>query len=119
MTKLKDFGIAAARVPLSGAVAGYEDDITLPWLGDIARGEVKARADGFKEIYKWLSPTRVLFLKANRQEPLAVIRLKDFADLLKRANQCWWLLEGAHRSYGPPDTPGAPNMRLLSLQEQN
>ncbi len=86
VNKLNDAGIAAKRVPLSGAMRDYKDDLTLPWLGLTQRGEVKARADGFKEIYKWLDPVRVLFLKANRKDGLAVMRLYHFSELLKWAN---------------------------------
>lgn len=86
VNKLNDAGLAAKRVPLSGAMADYKNDITLPWLSKIARAEVKARADGFKEIYKWLEPVKVLFLKANRKEGLAVMRLSDFSELLMWAN---------------------------------
>jgi Holliday junction resolvase len=41
-------GIAAVRVPLSGAVAG---DIVLPLMGRDLCVEVKARGDGFRELY--------------------------------------------------------------------
>ena len=55
-------------------------------MGGTAQCEVKARADGFKEIYKWLKPATILFLKADRQDALAVIRLKDFILLMQWAN---------------------------------
>lgn len=87
VVRLKREGIAAKRVPLSGAMTGYKNDIILDWLGTDEDSEVKLRADGFKELYKWIKPVKVLFVKANRQEGLAVIRLKDFAQLLRLANQ--------------------------------
>jgi hypothetical protein len=37
--------------------------------------EVKARADGFREMYSWLSGRDVLIVKADRQEPLVIVRL--------------------------------------------
>lgn len=86
VNKLKEGGVNATRVPLSGAMASNPDDIILDWLGDKAQGEVKARADGFKEVYKWIAPVRVLFLKANRKEVLAVLRISDFIELLTWAN---------------------------------
>lgn len=86
VNRLNGQGIKARRVPLSGAMANYKNDIILDWLGNDADAEVKIRADGFREIYKWIKPVKVLFIKANRQEGLAVVRLKDFSELLKKAN---------------------------------
>jgi hypothetical protein len=37
--------------------------------------EVKARADGFRELYSWLNQRDVLIVKADRLEPLDVVRL--------------------------------------------
>ena len=52
-------GIAAVRVPLSGAVGGrFAGDIVLPLLGRDLCVEVKARADGFRELYSWLKRAR-------------------------------------------------------------
>ena len=69
-------GIAAVRVPLSGAVGGrFAGDIVLPLMGRDLCVEVKARADGFRELYCWLNERDVLIVKADRQEPLVVVRL--------------------------------------------
>ena len=43
--------------------------------------EVKIRADGFKRIYAWLEPVDILVRRADRQEPLVVIRLDNFLKL--------------------------------------
>lgn len=87
--KLTDGGISAKRVPLSGALAELPGDITLPWLSDTNRRdfECKWRANGFKEIYKWIKPRRGLFVKADRQEGLAILRISDFVELLAAANE--------------------------------
>ena len=56
---LKASGIAAVRVPLSGAVGGrFGGDIVLPLMGRDLCVEVKARADGFRELYSWLDQAR-------------------------------------------------------------
>jgi hypothetical protein len=48
---LKASGIAAVRVPLFGAVGGrFGGDIVLPLMGRDLCVEVKARADGFREL---------------------------------------------------------------------
>jgi hypothetical protein len=69
-------GFAASRVPLSGAVGGrFSGDVVLPLLGRDLCVEVKARADGFRELYSWLTSRDVLIVKADRQPPLVVVRL--------------------------------------------
>lgn len=102
VNRLNKAGIQARRVPLSGAVAAFPNDINLPWLGGTASCEVKCRADGFKEIYKWIKPAKVLFVKANRQEGLAVIRLTDFAELLNHAERGYSAAFHAEAHYVPP-----------------
>lgn len=84
--RLNDAGISAKRVPLSGALVELPGDITLPWLGEKKIGEAKWRANGFKEIYKWLNKRDVLFLKADRKDGLAVMHIDDFSQMLMYAN---------------------------------
>ena len=45
--------------------------------------EVKARADGFRELYSWLNQRDVLIVKADRREPLVVVRLSLAAEIAK------------------------------------
>jgi Holliday junction resolvase len=77
-------GVAAVRVPLSGAAGGrFAGDIVVPLLGRDLRIEVKARVDGFRELYSWLTARDVLIVKADRQEPLVVLRLSLAAEIAK------------------------------------
>jgi hypothetical protein len=46
---------------------------------------VKARADGFRELYSWLDGRDVLIVKADRQEPLVVVRMSLAAAIAKMA----------------------------------
>jgi hypothetical protein len=79
---LQASGIAAARVPLSGAAGGrFAGDVLLPLLGRDLCVEVKARADGFRELYSWLTARDVLIVKADRQEPLVIVRLSLAAEI--------------------------------------
>jgi Holliday junction resolvase len=81
---LRASGIAAVRVPLSGAVGGrFAGDIVLPLMGLDLCVEVKCRADGFRELYSWLNQRDVLIVKADRQEPLVVVRLSLAAEIAK------------------------------------
>jgi hypothetical protein len=47
----------------------------LPVLGVDRAVEVKCRADGFRELYGWLDERDILIVKADRKEPLVVLRL--------------------------------------------
>lgn len=79
---LQAAGIAAERVPLSGAAGGrFASDLSVPVLGRDRRIEVKCRADGFALVYRWLADNYGLVLRADRSEPLIVLRLTDFAAL--------------------------------------
>jgi Holliday junction resolvase len=83
---LKAGGIAAVRVPPSGAVGGrFAGDIILPLLGGDLCVEVKARANGFRELYSWLDRRDVLIAKADRQEPLVVLRMSLAAEIARGA----------------------------------
>jgi len=83
---LRASGIAAVRVPLSGAIGGrFAGDIVLPLMGRDLCVEVKARAAGFRELYSWLTDRDVLVVKADRQEPLVVLRLSLAAEIAKVA----------------------------------
>ena len=74
---LQNHGFAAERVPLSGAAGGsYIGDVTIPLLGVDRTIEVKARANGFRELYAWLEQRDVLVVKADRREPLVVLPLR-------------------------------------------
>jgi len=43
--------------------------------------EVKIQANGFKQLYKWLSPVDLLVVRADRQPALVVMRLEDWMKL--------------------------------------
>lgn len=80
----QESGLAAERVPLSGAMQGkFSGDVWCPVRGIDQVFEVKCRADGFKQIYEWLSGHYGLVIKRDRDEPLVVIRLAEFAELAK------------------------------------
>ncbi|MFG1413443.1 hypothetical protein V5G24_20235 [Xanthobacter sp. VTT E-85241] len=88
---LQDHGLCAERVPLSGqgAIARASDrfggDVHVPVLGQDERIEVKARSSGFAMIYGWLEGNYGLVIKADRKDPLIVLRLSDAARVLECA----------------------------------
>jgi hypothetical protein len=56
VNELVELGLPCFRVPLSGAAGGqWSGDIRVPLLGRDYRVEVKARGDGFRQLYNWLA----------------------------------------------------------------
>lgn len=79
-------GLHAYRVPLSGGGSIKGDVIVSARKGaDEWVMEIKCRADGFKNLYKWKGDNDALVIKADRQAELILIDLDDFFELL--ANQ--------------------------------
>jgi Holliday junction resolvase len=85
---LQERGFAAERVPLSGSAGGsYLGDLTVPIIGVDRVVEVKARADGFKQLYAWLVDRDILIVRADRSEPLVVLPLKLAAEIAAKAGR--------------------------------
>jgi Holliday junction resolvase len=81
-------GLAAERVPLSGSAGGrYRGDISLPLLGRDLTAEVKARGNGFNRLYSWLEGRDLLFVRADRAEPLVILKLRLAAEIAVAAEQ--------------------------------
>jgi len=81
---LKEHGLDAERIPLSGACGGsFSGDIKIAADRDYL-AEVKARKNGqgFKVIENWLADNDMLFLKRDRQDPLVVLPFDLFLHLL-------------------------------------
>jgi len=51
------------------------------------RVEVKVRADGFRELYKWLDGADLLVVHSDRHKPLVVVPIRDFVAVLIRAEE--------------------------------
>ncbi len=85
---LQQRGFAAERVPLSGSAGGsYLGDLTVPVIGIDRVVEVKCRADGFRELYRWLIDRDILIVRADRLEPLVVLPLKLAAEIAEAAEK--------------------------------
>jgi hypothetical protein len=83
---LQERGFAAERVPLSGSAGGsYLGDLTVPILNVDRVVEVKCRADGFRELYRWLIDRDILIVRADRSEPLVVLPLRLAAEIAAKA----------------------------------
>ena len=74
----REVGLEAERVPLSGAAGGsYTGDVMVRGR----RFEAKIRANGFRELYKWIEGNYGVFLRSNRHKSLVVLRFNDFQRL--------------------------------------
>lgn len=81
-------GLAAERIPLSGAAGGrFAGDVSVPLLGIDRVVEVKVRADGFRELYRWIDGRDLLVVKADRRKPLVVLPLKLAAEIAAAAER--------------------------------
>ena len=78
---LQDAGLDAKRVPLSGSAKGYPGDVSVRLAGRELTLECKSRAD-FKTLHSWLTDRDALILKADRKEPLAVLKLSELLTLI-------------------------------------
>jgi hypothetical protein len=57
----------------------------MPLLGTDRKVEVKCRADGFAQIYKWVDGNYALVVKRDRGEPLVVMQRRDALEVAKVA----------------------------------
>lgn len=81
---LTEAGIKAERVPLSGAAGGmFGGDIQAFLRSGREKLECKVRARAWKAEYGWLDGNYALVVKADRHEPLVILRLSDFQQLAK------------------------------------
>jgi hypothetical protein len=75
------------RVELAIAISrAYQAglDLELPLGADrMLQIECKARATGFAQLYDWLNDRDVLIGKADRQEPLVVVRMSLAAEIAR------------------------------------
>jgi len=84
----QEHGIAAERVPLSGAAGGsFSGDISIPVLGVDQRLEAKIRRSGFTTIRRWMAGNYAVVYRADRSESLVTLRLADFAKLAIAADR--------------------------------
>ena len=80
IVRLAEHGVSAHRVPLSGAVEGYEGDVIIE---DKYVVECKVRARGFQQIYGWLEKhVDFLTIRQDRAERLVVMRESMFIRML-------------------------------------
>ncbi len=80
---LNSAGMSARRVPLSGAVAGYDGDIACSSLPEPI--EVKVGAQVPVTVLQWLDGKRTLFMRRDRGEWIVAMRWGDFQEMYASA----------------------------------
>jgi Holliday junction resolvase len=85
---LQDRGLAAERVPLSGAARGrFAGDTSVLALGRDLRGEAKCRGNGFNRLYDWLEGRDFLVVRADRKPLLVVVPLSLAVEIVAIAER--------------------------------
>lgn len=80
---LRDYGLEAQRVPLSGAGLEKGDLTVRAGFGPVYRGECKRRAALPVWIENALGENDFMAMRADKGETLIVVRLPFFAELLQ------------------------------------
>ena len=94
---LKAAGLDAYRIPLSGSMRGFKQDVVIRLVNRDLTIEAKCRRNGFSFIYNAIKDADLLAIKVDRGEPLLVMRLSDAAAILGQSE--------AHRAKTPAVEP--------------
>lgn len=81
---LKEKGISAKRVPLSGGTEFQKGDVVIEEEGLKLIGEVKLWSKGFSALYKMLEGRDILFCRGDRKEWLIVMKVETFLKIRDR-----------------------------------
>lgn len=81
---LQALGIAAEKMPMSGALGGrWGSDISCPVQGIDRKLECKRRQRAFSTLYSYLNTSYAAVIRDDKCPPLVVLRLDDFAALAR------------------------------------
>jgi Holliday junction resolvase len=107
---LQGHGIAAERVPLSGAVKGgsFEGDVLCPVQGQDWKLECKRKARAFTTLYRFIGGNNAVVVRDDHTKPLVVMTLETFARLAR----------GQPANDGPWKTLGSITGSLLTKLEK-
>jgi hypothetical protein len=84
---LTSYGLAAKRVPLSGAAIGFKGDVHLTVGQQTLVVEAKSRKKGLSQINQWLGDNDALVVQQDRFPPLIVMDLRRFSRLIARLHE--------------------------------
>lgn len=83
---LTSMGIHSERIPLSGSFGGkYDCDVVVGTPEDAKyKIECKFRENISQQLWEWIDGNDFTAIKRSRREPLIIMRMDDFARLLKK-----------------------------------
>lgn len=88
--------LGGRRIPLSGAMRGYANDVELP---NGMKVEVKRRANGFKQLYDWVYDERekpdMVAIRTDRKPWIIAMPIETYIKLTEG--------DGAHVEDGPEE----------------
>lgn len=79
---LKEGGVRAKRVPLSGSTEFAKGDVVMEIEGKDYVAEVKLWSRGFDRIYKFLEGRDMVFCRGDRKEWMVVMKLSTFLEIV-------------------------------------
>jgi hypothetical protein len=117
VNQLRAAGINARRVPLSGAVPGYEGDLRVAVGGLDRKAECKRRKRAFGTLSAHLGTNDFLFVRDDRSPALVVMTVETFIALDALAFELHWYkdLHLAHmemQNHAIGDTKGPDGLDL-------
>ena len=117
VNQLREADIPARRVPLSGAVSGYEGDLRVDIGGLERKGECKRRKRAFGTISTMLGANDFLCVRDDRSPALVVMSIEMFIALAKELN--WYM--GVHMERECHATEGTtrPDGLVVGRAEQD
>ena len=85
VNRLREKGIEAERVPLSGASGGsYVGDVVIE--GEKAELKVRKDGSGFTLLYRWKGDNTYLIVKTDRKEPLVIMEMSQYEKIKEKSH---------------------------------
>jgi hypothetical protein len=103
VNQLREAGIAAHRVPLSGAVSGYEGDLRVEVGGLLRKAECKRRRRAFGTLSAHLGTNDFLCVRDDRSPALMVMTIETFIALARELNHYRDEKNAANDATGRPE----------------
>lgn len=79
---MNEAGLDAKRTRLSGHGQDKPSDFRVVINQTHYTGECKKRKSGWAELYSWTGDRQMAVVAADRREPLVVMRLEDFLEIV-------------------------------------
>jgi hypothetical protein len=116
VNQLREAGIEARRVPLSGAVPGYEGDLRMAVGGLDRKAECKRRKRAFGTLSAHLGANDFLCVRDDRSPALMIMTIETFIALAKELN--WYMCVHMERECHATRDAKGPDDLVVGRGEQ-